>query len=230
MADDNPPVLLVRKNGVATVLLNRSETGNALDHTMAAALAEALDRVEGDPSMTALVLAGSGSVFSAGRSAARSPAQHADYARCVELLMRLPLRTVAAVDGVCIGAGLALALACDHRVHSVRAMLGASLRASEVLRDPVLKGVLIRRIGTGRAATFARLGVVPAHEASFWGVDGVITAADCVLVRAHALARSPEGCVPATISGPSLDLARDPFCDLEPPTGLGYRAHRLMRV
>ena len=105
-----------RRAGVAIVSLNHPEDRNALSLGMTRALAEAVHDVEADDAIGAVVLAATGTVFSAGGSVddllepkALLSETYAGYVAVLET----ELPTVAAVSGPALGAGMNLALACD---------------------------------------------------------------------------------------------------------------------
>ena len=105
-----------RVDGVAIVSLDHPQDRNALSLRMTRELAEAVHSVADDDAIGALVLAATGSVFSAGGSVddllePKAPLGET-YAGFVALL-ESELPTVAAVNGPALGAGMNLALACD---------------------------------------------------------------------------------------------------------------------
>src|ERR1700733_4344754 len=109
-------VRVERVDGVAIVSLDHPEDRNALSLRMTRELAEAVHSVADDDAIGALVLAATGSVFSAGGSVddllePKAPLGDT-YAGFVSLL-ESELPTVAAVNGPALGAGMNLALACD---------------------------------------------------------------------------------------------------------------------
>jgi enoyl-CoA hydratase len=152
---------------VALVKLNRPERMNSMAFDLMVPLKTALDQLNSDNTVRAIVLTGAGRGFSSGadhRSAGSVP--HADgltrptYAlRSMEVLdeVILSLRklhqpVIAAVNGAAIGGGLCLALACDIRIASTDAYFRAAginngLTASEL----GLSFLLPRAIGTSRA-------------------------------------------------------------------------------
>jgi enoyl-CoA hydratase len=119
-AGDSPEgaayVRVDRRDGVATVFLDHPEDRNALSLAMTRALAEAVHRVAADDAVGAIVLAATGTVFSAGGSVddllePKAPLSET-YAGFLAV-MESELPTVAAVNGPALGAGMNLALACD---------------------------------------------------------------------------------------------------------------------
>jgi methylglutaconyl-CoA hydratase len=119
------PVLLRRdERGVASVALNRPEVGNAYDGAMIGALLAILDALFGDKELRVAVVTGMGKHFQAGADLAwlrglcqdsREANESASdaTARVVARLNRLPVPTVALVQGACFGGGTGIAAACD---------------------------------------------------------------------------------------------------------------------
>jgi 2-(1,2-epoxy-1,2-dihydrophenyl)acetyl-CoA isomerase len=125
-------ILTRREDGVAVVTLNRPERLNALTAALMTDLTATLSALAADPDVGCVVLTGAGRGFCAGgdvaaqaqaaRSSAAgpSPEQRADQLRAnmeaSRLLHEMPKPTIAMVNGVAAGAGMALALACDLRI------------------------------------------------------------------------------------------------------------------
>ena len=134
-------VMLGRREGrVAVLTFNRPEARNALHPETYEAFARLLPEIAEDSEVGALMLTGAGGAFCAGgdvkgmnarnSGAAPSPADfesNIDDLRTRQrivsaALQSFPKVTVAAIDGAAAGAGLSIALACDLRVASPRAV------------------------------------------------------------------------------------------------------------
>lgn len=109
--------------GVAVVTLADPQRRNALSAELLGELTGALDRLEADESVAALIVTGEGPAFCAGAVLddllTAVDGDTAAVERVYEgfdRVRRSPLLTVAAVQGPAVGAGLNLALACDIRV------------------------------------------------------------------------------------------------------------------
>lgn len=120
---------------IADLRLARPEVLNAINSTMIADLHAALDRLEADPSVRAIVVSGEGRAFSAGfdlkESAARGDTTAQQWRHILEkdfgVIMRFwdsPKPTIAAVHGACVGGAFELALACDLSVAARGARMG----------------------------------------------------------------------------------------------------------
>ncbi len=120
---------------MASLVLNRPSSRNALNAAMWRSLPEIMARVAADPAIRVLVVRGAGGAFAAGADIAEFPVVFADHAAALDYGALLEAATgsieacdkpvIAAIDGYCIGAGLAVALACDLRLASDGASLGA---------------------------------------------------------------------------------------------------------
>jgi enoyl-CoA hydratase/carnithine racemase len=174
------------------VTLCRPEACNAIDAAMVRDLHDVCARLEETPKL--LLLTGAGGTFAAGadigelRERGREQALQGINSRLFDRIARLPLPTVAAVDGYALGGGAELAYACDVRLASpaavfgnpepglgILAAAGACWRLRDLLGASVAKQVLLagRRLDADAAARFGLVAeVVPAGE---------------LLDRAHAL-------------------------------------------
>jgi len=120
---------------LATLTLNRPAARNALNLAMWRDLPRAIAAVAGDPAIRVLIVRGAGGHFASGADISEFPMVFAhrqragDYARLIEAatgaLETLKIPVIALIQGYCIGAGLAIALACDIRIGAQDARLGA---------------------------------------------------------------------------------------------------------
>jgi enoyl-CoA hydratase len=117
-------ILFEARGPVARVTLNRPQVLNALSVKLIGELGDALDWIEADDELRAVVLMGSGRAFSAGYDLKESGAQRVsgvvEWRRCLERDVRFTLRVwdcpkpiIAAVHGYCLAGGLDLAMCCD---------------------------------------------------------------------------------------------------------------------
>ena len=139
--DTGTEVMLGRREGrVAVLTFNRPESRNALHPEMYAAFERLLPELANDADVGAVMLTGAGGAFCAGgdvkgmnaRNSGKAPSPTNLESAVDDLRARqrsvsaalhgFPKVTVAAVDGAAAGAGLSIALACDLRVASPRAI------------------------------------------------------------------------------------------------------------
>lgn len=131
-------VLLARAGAVGTLTLNRPEKLNAFAGEMRREVADALDELETDVSVRVIVITGAGRAFCAGADVAymaeliekqdtTAMAALVEAGRRVVMTIRRSAKPViGAINGVAAGGGANLALACDVRIASDRAMFAQS--------------------------------------------------------------------------------------------------------
>jgi len=123
-------VLTEREGAIAVVLLNRPEALNALSDALMEELVDALQELDRDDSVRAIVLGGSERAFAAGADIgelSQSSAIELFYQRRVERwdsIRSIWKPLVAAVSGFCLGGGCELAMSCDLIVASETALFG----------------------------------------------------------------------------------------------------------
>ena len=129
--------LLVERDGpVLQITFNRPQAHNALTFAMYEGLADACATADDDPDIRVLVLRGAGGkafvsgtdiAQFAGFDGADGVAYEERITRVVRRLEDTAVPTVAAVDGYCIGGGLALAAACDLRIATSASRFGVPI-------------------------------------------------------------------------------------------------------
>jgi enoyl-CoA hydratase len=120
-----PLVLTDVADGVATLTLNNPAERNTLTAAMVEEIVAAMDAIEADESIGAVVVTGTPPAFCAGANLGNlATADGSSLGSVYEGFLRLarsPLPTVAAVNGAAVGAGMNLALGCDVRLAARRA-------------------------------------------------------------------------------------------------------------
>ena len=149
-------VLIDSDDGIVTVTLNRPEARNALSVALIDALGAAIEQVEREPARV-LILAGAGSVFCAGMDLKGVLADAAGMRRMLRGLSqvmrrirRLPIPTIAQVQGAAIGGGCGLMVVTDFAVTHPEAKVGYP-EVSLGVCPAVVAPWLIRKVGSGRA-------------------------------------------------------------------------------
>jgi enoyl-CoA hydratase len=175
------------------VRLVRPEVRNAIDQQMVAELHEVCAALESDPRI--LLLTGSGGTFAAGADIAQLRERRRDDALrginsgLFDRVRRLPMPTIALVEGYALGGGAELAYACDFRVGTpstrignpepglgILAAAGATWRLIELVGEPVAKEILL----AGR--------VLDADEAHALRLLNEVVEPDDLLAAGHRLA------------------------------------------
>jgi enoyl-CoA hydratase len=120
-----PLVLTDVVDGVATLTLNNPDERNTLTGPMVEEIVAAMDAIEADESVGALVVTGTPPAFCAGANLGNlGSADGSRLGNVYEGFLRVarsPLPTLAAVNGAAVGAGMNLALGCDVRLAARRA-------------------------------------------------------------------------------------------------------------
>jgi enoyl-CoA hydratase len=189
-------------SAIAVVTLNRPEALNALTTPMMRQLRDTLAALDGDATCRAVVLAGAGRAFCAGldlKSEMPGEAAAMDGMALQELFASLPLQlrrirqpVIAAVNGVAVGAGMALSLAADIRVASstARFLIGA-VKIGLTAGECGISYHLPRIIGAGRAFEIMLTGrEVLAPEAQAAGLVSQVVEPDALRDAALAMARA----------------------------------------
>jgi enoyl-CoA hydratase/carnithine racemase len=202
VADDD--VLVAAKDtdpAVATVTLNRPARKNAVTWPMWQRLLATFRQLALDPVVRVVVLSGAGDDFCSGADlASPSPALHPliqmdEINNVVLALHRLPKITIARVDGVAVGAGMNLALACDLVVASDRSRFAEIFVRRGLTVDFGGSWILPRLIGLHRAKELCLAGdLIDADEAVRIGLVNRLTpAADLDQAVADLIARVTQG-------------------------------------
>jgi 2-(1,2-epoxy-1,2-dihydrophenyl)acetyl-CoA isomerase len=172
-------VLLDKKDGVATVTLNRPEQYNAFAGRMRQEIVEVIDDVAGDRDIRAVIITGAGKAFCVGgdvnefvsgtTQALEQRVSSERHAMCKAVLAinATEKPVIAAVNGVAAGGGCNLALACDIRIASERARFGQVFVRRGVHPDWGGIYFLPRLVGYSKAAELIFTGEVIGAEEAF---------------------------------------------------------------
>ena len=196
---DYTTLLYSLTNGVAEITLNRPDSLNAFDDTMAAEMQDALKIAERDANVRALLITGAGKGFCAGqdlgaireRSEGHSFREHLlkTYNPIVAKLQSIEKPVTAAVNGAAVGAGFGIALACDIRYASESAKFRMAFIGIGLAPDSGTSYFLPRLVGMGRALELAYTNdLVDAATALQLGLVNKVFPADELLPQARALA------------------------------------------
>ncbi len=189
---------------VATITLNRPDKKNPLTFESYAELRDLFHDLVHAADIRAVVLAGEGGNFCSGGDVFEiiEPLTHMKMpdllaftrmtGEVVRAIKKAPQPVIAAIDGVCVGAGAILAMASDLRLATPAAKTAFLFtRVGLSGADMGACGILPRIIGQGRAAELLFTGrTMTAEEGAAWGFYNRLVPADDLLAEAHALAHS----------------------------------------
>lgn len=188
--------------GVATIRLNRPESGNAINPQMTADLNEVTARCADDPGVRAVLLCAAGPAFTAGGDLKLFAGQTADqlpallrrmidtYHLALDRLATIDAPVVAAVRGPAAGGGLGMVCVADIVLATPESRYVCGYGAIGLAADGGTSWYLPRLIGHRRAQEmFLRNRIVTAPEALDWGLITEIVPDDELDDRALRLAR-----------------------------------------
>ena len=200
--------------GVAVLTLNRPESRNSLSLAIIDALHTAIDDLAKDRSVSAIVLAASGPVFSAGHDLKELTAHRADadrgiaffeetMTRCsamMQAIVACPKPVVAAVQGTATAAGCQLVATCDLAVAAASAKFATpGVNIGLFCSTPMV--ALSRNVSRKRAMEMLLLGeMISAAQAADYGLVNRVVADAEVLEAAVALAANIAAKSPATVA------------------------------
>lgn len=189
---------------VATVALNRPDKKNPLTFDSYAELRDLFRDLTYASDVRTVVITGEGGNFCSGGDVFEiiepltkmSMPELLEFTRMtgdlVKAMRRAPQTIVAAIDGICAGAGAMLALAADFRLGTPAAKTAFLFtRVGLAGADMGACGLLPRMIGQGRATELLMTGrAMSADEGHNWGFFSALHGTDEVLGKAQELARS----------------------------------------
>ncbi|MDC6167427.1 MULTISPECIES: enoyl-CoA hydratase-related protein [unclassified Roseateles] len=151
--------------GVAQLTMTRPEVFNAFNEAMISEIGQGFDRLIADPRVRVIVLAGAGKAFSAGadiqwmkRASEATQEWNLEDARgfagMLHKIASCPKPTIARVQGLALGGGVGLAVACDIAVASEEAKFAVSEARFGIL-PAVIGPYVINAVGPRQAKRLA---------------------------------------------------------------------------
>lgn len=176
-------LLFEKAEGIVKISLNRPELLNAVNSKLLSELYDAIEKVKNDPEVKVLVMTGVGKAFSSGIEL-KVALEDIIKASQLELLERvkkfhemmyslytMDKITIAAINGLAIGLGLSLTLACDLRIASEKAVLATGYVRLGLHPDGGLTYFLTKLVGPAKALElFLTSDFVDAKEAERIGL------------------------------------------------------------
>ena len=199
-----------KSGAVASVLFDRPDARNAMTWTMYGELASACEAIASDADVRVAVFRGAGGAFVAGTdiqqfTAFASGEDGIAYERKIDAsigqIERLPKPVIAVVQGVCVGGGLAIAMACDFRVATPDARFGVPI--ARTLGNCLSVGNVARLVshfGPGRTKRILMMAeLIGAEEALSCGFVDEIVEPEGLEAKIDAQCRRLSGHAPLTM-------------------------------
>jgi enoyl-CoA hydratase/carnithine racemase len=204
-------IVLERRGSVAFLTFNRPAAHNAMTWAMYDGLAAACDTVDADAELRVFVLRGAGgkafvagtdiTQFQAFRDGDDGIAYERRMERVVSRLEAVAKPTIAAIAGVAVGGGAAIALACDLRYCTPESRVGMPIaRTLGNCLSMANYARLVDLVGPGRTKELLfRARMLTAEEAQAGGLVNEVVAADQLGSYVEAVANEIAGHAPITL-------------------------------
>ena len=199
MAED---VLLVnKKDGVATLTLNRPDKMNALSRELRWALQEVLTKLKTDPDVGVIILTGAGKAFCAGldlkEMGRKNPEGGPQPIDPATLIRAVEKPVIGAINGLAITGGFEISLSCDLLLATPEAQFADTHARIGLIAGWGLGARLSRSIGLARAKELSLTGnFLSAERAYDWGLVNRIVSREELLPTCTQLAQDMLSCVP----------------------------------
>jgi len=189
-------ILWEKKEGVGILTINRPEVRNALKAEIREDIAALLPEAEKDPEVRVIIITGAGEkVFSAGGDI-KQMAENTMWdilERRLDIFAQIyhfPKPVIAAINGLALGGGCELAMACDFRVGSENARLGQPEINLGIFPGGGATQRLQRLVGVGRAKELIFTGdIIDAREAERIGLLNKVFPAEELMPRTMEIAK-----------------------------------------
>jgi enoyl-CoA hydratase/carnithine racemase len=193
---------------IRTVVIDRPEKRNALSPELIVRLREDIAAASADEGLRAVILCGSGTVFSAGvdvqaLAALTTPEKARALITSLHLLCaavrECPVPVIAAIEGACVGGALELAAACDIRVAGESAFF--AMPEVKLGLPSVIEAALLPRVmAPGPAAAMLYTGArITAAQAYQWGLVSELVPAGQAGAAARRMAGEIAECGPRAV-------------------------------
>jgi len=176
-------IIVEIEDGILKIILNRPKQLNALSPDLIDELWTTLNTIPEYPTIRAVLITGNGKAFSAGGDieldlipvSKMTPMEWRRYIKkfcaVIQMVYHLEKPVIAAINGVTVGGGCDLAMACDIRIASTAAKFGHGYIKMGIISDMGGHYFLPRLIGAGKAKLFAFTGeIISAEEAEHIGL------------------------------------------------------------
>ncbi|WP_158737080.1 enoyl-CoA hydratase/isomerase family protein [Alteribacillus sp. YIM 98480] len=169
-------VLYEKEESIARIILNRPQVKNALNLQMHEELFDCFNEANNDENVNVIILQGAGDAFCAGadlKSVAVNDTEHFDYGlylretynRLILFIADIQKPVIAYLNGIAVGAGLSIALACDFRIAEYDTKMALSFLKIGLVPDAGASYFLPRLVGLSKAMELALGETISAEEA-----------------------------------------------------------------
>lgn len=214
-----PDILTAFDEHVATITINRPAKRNSLTMDAVRELRLALTAFAGDENVRALILTGGGGYFCAGddtdviaqsgQDPAVAESANVTWNGLISELANFPRPVIAAMEGVAVGAGLSIAMACDIRIAATDIRIFTPFARWAVAADTAITFTLPAVAGLDRASLLLYTGEqVDGRKAADMRIVTEAVPANEVLPRAREIARRIAKNAPLAISATRQLLKR----------------------
>ena len=220
-------ILWEKREGVGILTINREDVRNALKAEIREEIAAALEAAEKDPEVRVVIITGAGEkVFSAGGDI-KAMAENTMWDildRKLDVFAQIhhfAKPTIAAINGLALGGGCELAMACDFRVGSENARLGQPEINLGIFPGGGATQRLQRLVGVGRAKELIFTGdIIDAREAERIGLLNKIFPAKELMAKTMEIAKKicSKGPLALKMAKMSINMGMETGLNI----GLGY--------
>ncbi|UCE35996.1 MAG: enoyl-CoA hydratase/isomerase family protein [Thermoplasmata archaeon] len=226
---DLKTVRVTKENKTAIITMDRPEALNALNSKVLSDLRDIIKQIQKDEEITTVIITGSGKAFVAGADIKemmeKSPIEAREFTYLGQAVLKeledLNKPVIAAVNGVALGGGCELALACDIILASEKARLGFPEVGLGI--HPGFGGTqrLPRLVGRAKAKELIfTADILDAKEAERIGLVNRVVAPDKLLEEARGIANKISRQAPIAIR--LAKSAINKGCEMDLDTGLAY--------
>jgi len=188
-------ILLTRKSGVAVITINRPQVHNAMDRECWRLLRETVQELDFDSSIRVIIITGAGEkAFVAGADVnallERSVLEtlRGENNKTALVIEQCTKPTIAAINGLALGGGCEIALACDLRVAARHARIGQTELNVGILPGAGGTQRMTQLIGLGRAMNMILTGEpLTADEALACGLVTAVVPSEDLMKKVFAL-------------------------------------------
>jgi enoyl-CoA hydratase len=192
---------LKRKNGIATIIMNRPQVLNALDKETLEELTKTVEELENDSAIHVVILTGKEKAFIAGGDIKQmqhmNTLQAKEFAtlghRLLQNIENSRLPYIAAVNGYALGGGCEVMMACDIIIASDKARFGQPEINLGIIPGGGGTQRLPRLVGVCRAKELILTGdIIKAEEAEKIGLVNRVVPAENLMATAKEIAKKRD--------------------------------------